>query len=310
MTEIAWSDLRTKGYVVAPGFLSAHELRILADEFGNVARSETLNPNFGGLRYASGETRALFAPKLVAAAARATGAPLDKVRTGIFYSTRLGIEFDWHTDSSSYYIYPQYLNFWIPLVKPDRNKSGLSIVDFEAFSARCPELAKHFAGRGSTRVIPRDGKTVFYDNDKLRYFTVDDPHLMDSLAISPELGAGDLLLLRSDVFHRTQDSDTDRLAISFRLVDSSAMVTRQMLMNMGPAKFNNMARMRTHFVKRFATFDVARRDSLTVSEYDAIYYELEAREEDMCRRLGIKQLSNNQLEDLIYELTQDHARRA
>lgn len=297
----AWSDLATKGYVVAPGFLSADEVAILVDEFRAVSSTETLNPNFDGLRFITGGTRARFAQKLVDAA-RNAGTTMDHVRVGIFYSTTLGVEFGWHTDTSSYYVNPSFLNFWIPLVKPDRARSGLGVIDAEAFAVRCPEIASELRGRAAIRVVVRTDRTVFHDSDRLRYFEVPDPDLMDELAVTPELGPGDLLLMRSDVFHRTQDTDTERLAISFRAVDSTSTVTRQMLANMGPAKFNNMARMRAQFARRFATFEIAGRDALTVREYDAIYLALEAREIDACRRLGVSELTNHQLEELIDEL--------
>ncbi|HEV7557774.1 MAG TPA: hypothetical protein VGO00_20050, partial [Kofleriaceae bacterium] len=191
----AWSDLTTKGYVVAPGFLAENEVAILVDEFRAVSSTETLNPNFDGLRFITGETRAKFAPKLLDAATRAA-TTMDRVRVGIFYSTTLGIEFDWHTDTSSYYVHPSFVNFWIPLVKPDRKRSGLGVIDAEAFAARCPEIAGELAGRAATRVVVRDGKTVFHDSDRLRYFEVPDPDLMADLDVAPELGPGDLLLMR------------------------------------------------------------------------------------------------------------------
>jgi len=309
--EIPWSDVRSKGYVVIPSFLSEDEIKLLVEAFEEVEASERLNPNFN-TRYLKADRRALFAPKILPAARLASDPAMvmDKLRTGIFYATRLGIQFEWHTDSTSFYAHQNYLNFWIPLIKPLRTRSGLSIVDFEALGKHRPELAQHFIGRGSARVVERNGKTVFHDNDQLKVFEDPDPSFMGKLAVTPELGPGDLLLLRSDVFHKSQDGDTGRLAISFRVISSKSLVTRQMLMSMGAAKFNNMARMRTYFAKRFATFEVAQRDALSIAEYDAIYRELEDREIQLCRQLDTKFLSNNQFEDLVYELTVEYARRA
>lgn len=304
------SSVATTGFAIVPGFLSAAEIAALVDEFTAVAQGDTRNPNFTGLRFAGRDIRKRFAPKIVAAARQATGASFNKLRAGIYYATRLGIELDWHTDTSSYYVYPSFVNLWIPLVKPDRRRSGLDVIDFAAFEARCPEPAAQLRGRGGTRVVVRNGKTVFHDSDRLRYHEVPDPELMDALAVVPELGPGDLLMMRSDVFHRTQDADTDRLAISFRVVDSKAIVTRQMLASMGPAKFNNMARMRSQFIKRFATFEIAGRDALSIREYDAIYRLLEARETEVCHRLDTEALTTPQLKDLIDELAAQYARRS
>jgi hypothetical protein len=309
--EIPWHDVQTRGYVVVPGFLSAQEIALLVDSFGAVAGEERKNPNFN-TRYLPVKTRSLFAPKILPVARRVSPPDMvmNKLRTAIYYATRLGVQWEWHTDSTSHYIHPHYLNFWIPLIKPHRNRSGLSIVDFESLGRRFPEIAKHFVGRGATRVVVRDGKTVFHDNATLKVFEIPDPDVMTELAVTPDLGPGDLLLLRSDVFHRSQDGETERLAISFRVVSSTAIVSRQMLMAMGAAKFNNMARMRTHFAKRFATFEIAQRDELTSAEYDALFYELEAREAALCERLGVKHLNNGQFEDMIYEMRGEYARRS
>ncbi len=307
---IAWGDVQTKGYVVVPSFLSEPEIEILTAAFAKIVDSERLNPNFN-TRYAPREARAPFVHKVVRAAKRASRPelPMDRLRTGIFYSTRLGVQWDWHTDSTAHYIHAQYLNFWIPLIKPDRRKSGLCIVGFDSLASHDRELASHFTGRGSARVVIRDGKTVFHDNDQRTFFEIPDPDVMDKLAVAPDLGAGDALIMRNDVFHRTQDGDTERLAISFRVISSKTVLTRQALMDMGAAKFNNMARMRPTFARRFAAFQIAQRDELTCNEYDAIYDELEAREKAMCRELDVAFLNNNQFEDLVYDLAMEYAKR-
>ena len=36
---------------------------------------------------------------------------------------------------------------------------------------------------------------------------------MEELAVTPHLAAGDLLLMRGDIVHRTQDTDTARVAL-------------------------------------------------------------------------------------------------
>jgi hypothetical protein len=300
-------EVQTRGYAVVPEFLTESERALLAGEFDTLIDAARPNPNFN-TRFLPRERLAPFTDKIVAAAKLASRPPLvmDRLRVGIFYATKIAWQWDWHTDTTSHYLHPHYLNFWIPLRKPDRTRSGLCVVGFDALTARDPDLANELLGRGSTRVVVRDGKTVFHDTARRKVIEVPNQDLMEQLAATPELGPGDALILRNDVFHRTQDSDTERLAISFRVNSSNTVVTRQSLMEMGSAKFNNMARMRTTFTKRFATFQIAQRDTLPAIEYDAIYDELDAREKRLCRKLCVQFLDDAQFQNLVYDFAREY----
>jgi hypothetical protein len=307
---MALEDVRTKGYAVVPGFLAEPEMELLAGEFEKLREGARPNPNFN-TRFLPRKHLAPFNDKVVAAAKLASPPPLimDRLRIGIFYATKIAWQWDWHTDTTSHYMHPRYLNFWIPLRKPDRRRSGLCVVGFDALTAHCPDLARELLDHGSTRVVIRDGRTVFHDTARRKVFEIASPTIMDQLAVAPELGPGDALILRNDVFHRTQDNETERLAISFRVNPSNTVVTRQALMDMGSAKFNNMARMRGAFARRFAAFEIARRDTLAAVEYDDIVDELEARERRLCQKLKVQALEDGQFQNLVYDLAQEYTRR-
>jgi hypothetical protein len=147
-------------------------------------------------------------------------------------------------------------------------------------------------------VVARDGRTTLLDSARRRRIVVDDPAVFETAAIRVS-APGDALVLAPDVLHR----GVAGLAIAFRVIDSRAIVTRQRLLDMGAIKFDSMARMRLVFARRLAAFQIARRDSLSVGEFDAIYDELETREKATCKRLGIDSLPNVAFEDLVYELT-------
>ena len=302
------ADLETRGFAVVRGARDAAELARLVAEFDEAETTTPLNPSYGMVRYCKPETRMRLAKILVPLARRATRGAMNRLRVGAFYATRMGVEFDWHTDTTAWFLYPRYLNFWIPLVKPRRDRTGLSVLDVSVLEARCPEIAAEFRGRGATNIAMLRGKPVLVDSDRLRYVELPDPRVLDDAAVSPEVGPGDVIVLRHDVFHRTQDTDTERLAISFRAVPGKAVVSRQRLAAMGPVKFNNMARMRTHFAKRFATFEIAGRDELTIDEHDAIYLELAAREDARVRELGVDGLNNDQFDDLVVEMARERSR--
>ena len=56
----------------------------------------------------------------------------------------------------------------------------------------------------------------------------------DRLAQTLELDPGDLLLLRGDMIHRTQDTETDRVSLSFRAGNAETAVHRARLADGGP----------------------------------------------------------------------------
>jgi hypothetical protein len=55
----------------------------------------------------------------------------------------------------------------------------------------------------------------------------------DALAVTPQLGEGDLLILRSDVIHKTQDATTQTVAASLRAVNSLSTLSRDELAKCG-----------------------------------------------------------------------------
>ncbi len=307
-----WQDVQIKGYAVVPSFLDAPEISGLIAQFEKAQQRPHQNLNFETPFLPHGRLRP-FTNKLLAAAHAASSSTqiYDRLRIGIFYATKLyrkayTNDWNWHTDTTVHYVDPNYLNFWVPLVKPDRQRSGLQVVGFDALEARHPDLAHSLRGQGSTRVIQRDGSTIFRDTARRMTIAVADPNLLEGLAHTPTLGPGDCLVMRNDVFHRTQDKETDRLAISFRVFGSTTVVSRQALMDMGSAKFNNMARVRPAFARRFAAFQIAGCDQISNVLYDTLHDELTKREYNLQLAGGGTELDDTDFEQLIYELAQEY----
>jgi hypothetical protein len=128
-----------------------------------------------------------------------------------------------------------YLNFWIPLRKPDAAKSNVTLVPFDALRAKCPADEARLVGAGGHRFVPRNGKTAIYG--KYGSILSDDGSAepsgvldfdLEEIAITPALEEGDLLLMRGDVIHRTQDVDTDRVAASVRVTYSGKKIFREL----------------------------------------------------------------------------------
>jgi len=71
--------------------------------------------------------------------------------------------------------------------------------------------------------IPISAKTRIDYNltDEVEYCTFDANDLKES----PELNSGDLLLIRGDLFHKTQDQKTRRIALSTRCIDGNTKMS-------------------------------------------------------------------------------------
>jgi hypothetical protein len=103
----------------------------------------------------------------------------------------------------------------------------------------------------------------------------------DEIGDTPQLEAGDLLLLRGDVFHKTQDTDTDRIAISFRMVNSKTIVRRSSLVSFGVS----LEKLLLHSKNRYRRsryqdwsriFDEANKRELYADEYLSILKRIES----------------------------------
>ena len=227
------------------------------------------------VRQVSAPARAAVHNKLIDAAsavARASRVRVDHVASGvlgsIYFSTEGEIGTGWHQDSVSYFAYQNhrdYLNFYVPVVKPVRAKSNLSLVPLDRLEARSPEMAAKLRGRAATRLVTKDGTTIVHDKNAGGILGT-LPYDLDELAVTPELDRGDLLLVRGDVVHRTQDRDTHRIAVSFRMMNSQAIVRKAEVVGGGIGKALVMARGRGVFQQLIDCFADAGRREMTIGE--------------------------------------------
>jgi hypothetical protein len=226
--EPRWSDLETKGYVIVPKFLQDEELLRAREDFSQLPRHPNqIYPVFESSKDRLGP----IAENAEDVAARVRGHTrfrVDLFVSAIYFSTSAGVDFKWHQDHESYFIHQNhldYLNFYVPIVKPDKTRSGLAIVPFDAVLEKYPSSMPQIYGKGARRYFPRAKLTLVVDDS-----TDDDSLLLgfnlEELAIAPELEAGDLLLMRGDMIHRTQDVDTPRVSLSMRMTHGDGLITR------------------------------------------------------------------------------------
>ena len=250
-----YEDLITQGYVVIPDFLNSQHLELLRGDHardrefhnGNYRTTIASRPVFDHLR-------ALLVDALGLVRAQTTLTVDTPIPSGQYTDTA-EISFGWHQDHEAFYQLQQnqqYLNFYIPIIKPDPDLSGLSVVPFAALSAADPHCMDRVINHGAA-VYTSGPNTAVRDDD-----LGGDYHIncdIDSLAVHPRLEPGDLLLMRGDLIHRTQDNDTQRVAVSFRCTDGSALISRSRLLEGCDKKreiMSNNRRVYDHMRARFA----------------------------------------------------------
>ncbi|WP_437948605.1 phytanoyl-CoA dioxygenase family protein [Sorangium sp. So ce296] len=270
-THSRLEDLDSTGYVVVRSFLNDAEIARFEADY---AASSGVDTSYG-VRQVSAGARSAIDEKLAAMARAVAGA--SSVRVDIasvcafgsaYFTTEGEIGTAWHQDAVSYFAYQNhhdYLNFYVPIVKPVRERSNLCVIPLDAFAARSPELAARLRGRGATRFVVKDGATTVHDNNTGGIHGV-LPYALDELAVTPQLGRGDLLLLRGDVIHRTEDKDTHRVAVSIRMMNRETRVRRAELVRGGLLKAVVMTHGRRDFRRLFDCFDAAGKDELTIGE--------------------------------------------
>jgi hypothetical protein len=168
--------------------------------------------------------------EVLALVVRNTNLRVDRPLGAAYFATGRRMGFGWHQDHESFFTvqnHYDYLNFYIPIVKARKDKSNLSIVPFDVLEQERPDTFRKVVRGGASSYVPmRYGTLVsLADTGSLHWMR----GLLDSMAHTPRLDAGDLLLLRGDVIHRTEDKETERVSLSFRAASSGSLVHRSRL---------------------------------------------------------------------------------
>jgi hypothetical protein len=235
----AWEELETKGFVVVPGFLGQELIEVLLRDFETGAAPETFP---FGFKPVGRRALAAVTPHLdpVLAQIRAgTSLVIDTVNfltLSHYVTTRLAkrtsfLHQDFDLDYRLSGDHVNYLNFWIPLRKPDPQRSNLSLVPFDVLRERSPEGFERVRGGGGLRWVPNHGRTSVHGSHGAVLEGGESPPLFwldfdaEELAVTPFTQVGDLVLMRGDLPHRTQDQETERVAVSIRATSTAKLLS-------------------------------------------------------------------------------------
>lgn len=141
---------------------------------------------------------------------------------------------NWHLDHFSYYLHEDHANWlicYMPILKPSSDLANLALIPYDVLLALDPTLADRVRGRGAMRFRCVEADT--FDWFALRFpgqeiavgdwFAIDDYDdatmgwkieiNLEQHKVVPKLNARDLLIMRADVIHRTNDAGSDRISI-------------------------------------------------------------------------------------------------
>jgi hypothetical protein len=267
IVEGGWSDLDTSGFLVGRSLLSDDAVQVLRTEYNSGRRPDAY---YLGLKPLGRHARVLLEEILAPLLARIrehTGLRTDTVLKGYYFSTAY-VNYTWHQDFDLLAQDPvDYLNLYMPVAKPVVEKTNLSVVPFDVLRARAPTAFAQLKDRRGLVFERRDttcsGTTEYSATDTRDGRTESIEVDFDQLAVTPHLAAGDLMMLRADTIHRTQDADTDRVAISVRTVNAHAVLRRSELLTQGAL----VRGQRREAAQLLACFRHASREDVTIEEF-------------------------------------------
>jgi len=266
-TELRWTDLETRGFLHVPAFLTPAQLQRCRDDYA--ASKGAGNRNYDVPRASLEVVEPLrdSVVELVKQIEAHTRLRVDSLVGSAYFATKRGVQFDWHQDHESYFMFQNhynYLNLYIPVVKPQKDKSNLSVVAFDVLERESPATFKRIVSRGAAEEFRINGAAslLTLDDSGETIATAD----FDRIGVTPELEAGDLLVLRGDILHKTQDTDTDRVSLSVRLADGNTVVRRAVLANGGLRKAQMMTRNFRDYELVFRSFEKAGADHMPLSQ--------------------------------------------
>jgi len=224
---IDYTLLETRGFVVIPGYLNSVELEACRQDYQLVLDNTTrfVNQNYKFLITKNIQHLNNKIQNTLAEVCKNTSLRVDSIPSGAsYYDTNL-ISFGWHQDPDPHYFQQDSyhaLNFWMPIFKDDPAASGLAVVQFD----KLPEdMRKGLVGIAAKEFLCKDGSTLISDYTDGRRWTINMS--LEDVAVSPVLNAGDLLLMRQDIIHRSQPGDTHRVALGLRCYNGEAILTRE-----------------------------------------------------------------------------------
>lgn len=239
MSVISWADLKTRGFQVVRKFLQLSQVEALVQDFEQGKSPEQYPFGFkptGRRALATVSTTIQTALDQIRSQTDLLTDSVNFLTLSHYVAAWLAqrpyiLHQDFDLDFRLTGDHRNYLNFWMPIIKPRPELTNVAVLPMDRLYERSPEAYHKVLGGGGQRWIPQDGRTAVYgdrgailedETQPLFWLDLD----LEELLEVPHLEAGDLLLMRGDVVHRTQDLETRRVAASVRATATSKVLSR------------------------------------------------------------------------------------
>ena len=156
---------------------------------------------------------------------------------------------NWHIDHYTYYFHKDHKNYlicYLPILKPNKNYSNVALIPYDTLKKRDLNTFIKIKHRGAVRFrkVETDTKPWFdlrfKKNTKVGNWYALDDYLdnvngwklnidLEKNKIVPKLNVYDLLIMRADVIHKTNDAVTDRIAIRCDILPNKARYEQSFL---------------------------------------------------------------------------------
>lgn len=219
-----FKDLETTGYVLIPNFLDRETIEQMQADYA-IRREIFLASKDRVKKHSIMSAGFDLNDKLISIVEeirKQTNLQIGKPTARSYFDNQL-TQFTWHQDHEPYFKSGDSynaVNFWIPIIKPSAQESGIMLLPNDVLQERCPAIfAEKIVGKGAKVLIPHPQHTVMRDDDVKEETIL--PFNVEDIAVTPLITEGDLLVFRQDVIHKTQDFITDRVAYSVRCFNPS-----------------------------------------------------------------------------------------
>lgn len=275
--KINWKQLEEKGYLVLEACLDSKQVEALVNDVtqkhkhirtANTSQTKfSLVKEFTPISDSVAEKLRKFVTKSCQKINSETNLTIGTQMKNSTYVENAS-NFNWHSDSLMQYMYQQtynHLNFWIPVIKENREKSGLEVLCMEKIKKKEPNLYRSIKGKGA--VFLRGNGPVLQEtvNGLIGHELKTN---VSELKTTISSSVGDVVLLRGDVIHKTQDTLTPRTALTFRCYDSNHKVKKDLFINPTLGQSFRMRQSPSLFKRIIAAFSQTGKDSLAQHEID------------------------------------------
>lgn len=238
-----FKDLETIGFLVVKNFFNEEEISLMKTDYSFTLTSAK-NKNYD-ISVPSTSLIEKLLPKLndlIKNIKDNTNILVDIYTNETMFTDNTKINFEWHQDHESYYILQQsynYINCYIPVIKTNKNVSGLSLIPMNYIKENHGFLFNKIFNKGAQQVNKEE-------NNMLRIYNAETDETyrykfdIEAASVSPDLSEGDILLIRGDVLHKTQDTNEHRVALSIRFTDGNCFIFKNKIFHLTSNKKRTM----------------------------------------------------------------------